>query len=165
MPDTNFREKLQQALNQYRGKQGVQEGYTVIPDVVKLLNTTVAYLGVPLSDRDWAVYDALVECEGDALVEADDQSCYHREELAEKLGIKEEEFLNSMSHLTSVSLLIRENVYAPVPFLFYEKLTNHHLLLEFWASTGSRPDRFVLDQTIKARLSLSKTNRNTEDVK
>lgn len=157
MPDTNFREKLQQALNQYRGKQGVQEGYTVIPDVVKLLNTTVAYLGVPLSDRDWAVYDALVE--------ADDQSCYHREKLAEKLGIKEEELLNSMSHLTSVSLLIRENVYTPVPFLFYEKLTNHHLLLEFWASTGSRPDRFVLDQTIKDRLSLSKPNRNAEDVK
>lgn len=148
MPNINFREKLQQALNKYRSKQGAQGDYAVIPEVVKLLNTTVSYLGVPLSDRDWAVYDALVECEGIALVQTDDQSCYHRKELAAKLGIKEEQFLNSMSHLTSASLLIRENVYAPVPFLFYEKLTNHHLLLEFWASTGSRPDRFVLNKSV-----------------
>ena len=160
MPNINFRKKLQQALNQYRAKQGVQEDYAVIPEVVKLLNTTVAYLGIPLTDQDWAVYDALVEYEEDTLVEEDDQSCYHREELAAKLGIKEDEFLKSMSHLTSVSLLIRENVYAPVPFLFYEKLTNHHLLLEFWASTGSRPDRFILDQTMKDHLCC-----NTEDAK
>lgn len=160
----NFRKELQESLNKYRAKKDFQEGYVVIPDVVKQLNTRVVYLGVPLSDQDWKVYDTLLEWEVPYIGDTAVRSSYSREKIMEELGIeKEQDFLDSMSHLTSASLLIREDIYSPPPFLFYEKLTNHHLILEFSASTGTRPDFFKLDQTIKDRVRMQTEESQEKD--